>query len=140
MRNSTDRQSFPADRPQVGLAVRLCEVSPTTGASHLVSYTFFNLAYRGGNMAKPQRIEPGVPFSLEIPLNLMGHTFKRGWRIRLALSPSFYPTLWESPEAARVTLETGALGGCQRAPGGHGWRIDRRGHGELPFPPGRTGT
>ncbi len=100
--------NLSVDRPHAALAIRLCEVSPTTGASHLVSYSFWNLAYRGGDMAKPERIEPGVPFSLKVPLNLMGHTFKQGWRIRLALSPSFYPTLWENPEAATVTLETGA--------------------------------
>ena len=36
-----------------------------------------------------------MPFSFRVALNIMGHSFKKGWRIRLALSPSFYPTLWE---------------------------------------------
>lgn len=80
--------NLSADRPIAALAIRLCETSPKTGASHLVSYRFYNLAYRGGDMAKPERIEPGVPFTLRVPLNLMGHTFKKGWRIRLALSPN----------------------------------------------------
>jgi uncharacterized protein len=99
------------DRPIAALAVRLCEVSPETGASHLVTYRFFNPAYRGGDMAKPQAIEPGVKFSLRVKLNLMGHTFKQGWRVRLALSPSFYPTLWEGPEPAIVTLDAGEANG-----------------------------
>jgi hypothetical protein len=86
-------------------------VSPRTGASHLVGYRFYNLADRGNDMAKPERIEPGVPFTLRVPLNLMGHSFKKGWRIRLALSPSFYPTLWEGPEAAIITLKTGEAEG-----------------------------
>lgn len=47
------------DRPIAALAIRLCEISPETGASHLVTYRFFNPAYRGGDMAKPQAIEPG---------------------------------------------------------------------------------
>ena len=89
-------------------------MSPNTGASHLVTYRFFNLAYRGGDTAEPQTVEPGVPFSIRVPLNLMGHTFKQGWRIRLALSPSFYPTLWESPEAVTLTVETGET---ERLPG-----------------------
>ncbi len=52
-----------------------------------------------------------MPFSFRVVLNLMGHTFKRGWRIRLALSPSFYPTLWESPEAVTITLHMGEAEG-----------------------------
>jgi predicted acyl esterase len=99
------------DKPIAALAIRLCEVSPKTGASHLVSYRFFNPAYRGGDTAKPEAIAPGVPFALRVPLNIMGHTFKKGWRIRLAVSPSFYPILWESPEAATITLEAGETGG-----------------------------
>jgi predicted acyl esterase len=88
-------------------------VSPT-GESHLVTYRFYNLADRGGDMDKPQRIEPGVPFTLRVPLNIMGHIFKKGWRIRLSLSPSFYPTLWESPEPVTITLKAGEAAACRR--------------------------
>ena len=59
-----------------------------TQASHLVTYRFYNLAYRGGDMASPEKIEPGKTFTLRVPLNIAGHTFKKGWRIRLSLSPS----------------------------------------------------
>jgi predicted acyl esterase len=52
-------------------------------------------------MDKPERVQPGARFSLRMKLNLMGHTFKKGWRVRLALSPSFYPTLWASPDKDR---------------------------------------
>ena len=95
-----------ADAPVVSLAVRLCEVSPTTQASHLVSYRFFNLAYRRGDMARPERIVPGSPFRVRIPLNLIGHTFQKGWRVRLAFSPSFFPTMWQGPSRPRVTVHT----------------------------------
>jgi len=106
--------TLSVDRPIASLAIRLNEVSPNTGASHLVTYRFFNLAYRGGDAAEPQPVEPGVPFSIRVPLNVMGHTFKPGWRIRLAVSPSFYPTLWEPPEAVTLTVENARLPG-QRA-------------------------
>ncbi|HMK40442.1 MAG TPA: CocE/NonD family hydrolase [Methyloceanibacter sp.] len=99
--------TLSADRPIAALALRLNEVSPRTGASHLVCYRFCNLADRSGDLASPERVVPGEPFTFRVTLNLMGHSFKKGWRIRLALSPSFYPTLWESPEAATVTLHTG---------------------------------
>ena len=100
-----------ADRPIAALAIRLNEVSAKTGASHLVCYRFCNLAARSGDLAAPERIEPGVPFSFRVVLNMMGHSFKRGWRIRLTLSPSFYPTLWESPELVTITLHMGEADG-----------------------------
>lgn len=102
--------TLACDKPLASIAVRLCEISPKTRASHLVSYTFFNLCHRGGDPAVPQRITPGVPFSVRIPLNLTGHTFRKGWRIRLAISPSFFPTMWQSAEKATITLHTGAFG------------------------------
>jgi hypothetical protein len=57
-------------------------------------------------MARPERIVPGSPFRVRIPLNLVGHTFRRGWRIRLAFSPSFFPTMWQGPTRPRVTVHT----------------------------------
>jgi predicted acyl esterase len=95
--------------PLASVAVRLCEISPDTGASHLVTYRFFNLCYREGDFANPQRIEPDTPFNVSIPLNLVGHTFKQGWRIRLSISPSFFPTMWQSPEYPTITLHTGQI-------------------------------
>lgn len=103
----TVKLRLSCDKPVASIAVRLCEVSPKTNASHLVSYRFFNLCYRGGDMANPERIEPRVAFDVDIPLNVIGHTFKKGWRIRLSVSPSFFPTMWQAPERSRLTLYTG---------------------------------
>lgn len=110
------RLTLSCDAPLACVAVRLCEVSPLTGSSHLVSYRFFNLCYRSGDMSSPQPVEPNVPFHVCIPLNVIGHTFRRGWTIRLSLSPSFFPTLWQTQEAPVVTLHTGPLEGL--APSG----------------------
>lgn len=60
------------------VAVRLCEISPDTRAPHLVTYRFLNLSYRQGELTDSQRIEPDVTFDVSIPLNMIGHTFKRG--------------------------------------------------------------
>lgn len=104
--------TLTCDQPVVMLAVRLCEISPETRASsHLVSYTFYNPCYAGDNMAEPRRLQPGVPFRVEIPLNIMGHTFRAGWKIRLALSTSFFPTLWQGVRSASITVHTGPYEG-----------------------------
>jgi predicted acyl esterase len=95
-----------ADAPIVSLAVRLCEISPTTGASHLVTYRFFNVAYRKNELGPPVRLVPNAPTDVDFVLNLTGHTFKRGWRVRLSVSPSFFPTMWQGATAPRITLHT----------------------------------
>jgi putative CocE/NonD family hydrolase len=89
------------------IAVRLCEVSPSTGKSHLVTYKFFNLCYRNGDMSRPQPIPP-VPFAARIPLAITGHVFKRDWTVRLSISSFLFPTLWQSAEIPTLKLRTGA--------------------------------
>jgi len=105
--------TLAVNRPTASLSIRLCELEPETQASHLVTYRFYNLAHRGGDMASPEKIEPGKTFTLRVPLNIAGHTFKKGWRIRLSLSPSFYPTLWQTADAPTVTLFAGGADGFE---------------------------
>jgi putative CocE/NonD family hydrolase len=88
------------------IAVRLCEVSPETGKSHLVTYRFWNLGYLNGELGEPQPV-PSGRFTVKLPLNVMGHTFKRGWKIRLSISPANVPTLWRASGTAEVTLHAG---------------------------------
>lgn len=123
--------NLACDTPVASVAVRLCEVSPHTGASHLVSHRFYNLCYRRGDLSSPEAVEPGAVFSVRIPLDVTGHTFKRGWRIRLAVSPSFFPTMWESRQTPVLTVFTGPVKGLtasrlaipRRAPRDHDLRM-----------------
>jgi len=101
--------TMECDRPIASLDIRLSEVSPVTGRSHLVTYRFFNLAYRGGNMARPQPVRRGV-FTVRIPLNITGHVFKSGWKIRLSVSPAFFPTMWQSPQVPMIRVHAGRAG------------------------------
>jgi hypothetical protein len=86
--------------------VRLCEVSPDTGKSHLVTYRFWNLGYLNGELGEPQPV-PSGRFTVKLPLNVMGHTFKRGWKIRLSISPAYVPTLWRASEISELVVHAG---------------------------------
>lgn len=105
----TVRLNLKCDQPLSSLAIRLSEVSPRTGKSHLVTYRFVNLCYRDGDMANPRPV-PTDMIAVNTPLNLVGHIFKRRWKIRLSVSPFFFPTMWQSPQIATVTLHTGHVG------------------------------
>ncbi len=45
-----------------------------------------------------------------MPLSALGHAFPAGHRIRVALSPTYWPFAWPSPEPATLTLTAGKAG------------------------------
>ena len=95
-----------SNRRVAKLALRLCEVTPE-GKSWLVTYGLLNLTHRSGD-ENPSALVPGQAYDVAIDLSLIAHRFKRGNRIRLAVSESLWPLVWPSPEVATLTLTHGA--------------------------------
>ena len=85
------------------LMARLCEVSPD-GASARVALNPLNLAHFASH-ENPQALAAGTVYRAKILLSETGHIFKKGNRVRLALSTSYWPMLWPSAEVATVTLQ-----------------------------------
>ncbi len=98
-----------ADKPFALVAARLCEVAPD-GASTLVSWGLLNLARREGH-DRTVPLEPGRAYDVAFKLNAIGHRFSAGNRLRLALSPTYWPHAWPSPESATLSIEVGGQGG-----------------------------
>ncbi len=96
-----------SDKPQALLAARLCDVAPD-GSSLRVSYGLLNLTHRDGD-ATPVPLVPGQPYRVCITLCGIAYRFAPGHRIRLALSSSYWPIAWPSPEVATLTLLSGRL-------------------------------
>ena len=86
------------------LAVRLCEV--TEGKSWLVSYGMLNLTHRDSH-TQPTALEPEHAYDVVIPLYLVAHRFKKGSRIRVALSEALAAG-WPSPAIATLTVDLSA--------------------------------
>ncbi|MEQ8968699.1 MAG: CocE/NonD family hydrolase [Azospirillaceae bacterium] len=95
-----------ADRPIAQVAVRLCDVAPTDRAAR-VSFGILNLAHRDSHEA-PEPLEPGRRYRVVVTMNHIAQRFSRGHRIRVAISSSYWPLAWPSPEPARLTVHTGA--------------------------------
>jgi len=75
-----------------------------------VTYAFFNLAYRVGDVAHPEPLTPGEKFRVHVPMNLTGHTFRKGWKLRLSISPGYFPALWANTDAFTITVYAGESG------------------------------
>ncbi|MBL4953660.1 CocE/NonD family hydrolase [Neobacillus sp. YIM B02564] len=90
-----------ADRPNAFIVARLCDVAPD-GASTLVSWGMLNLTHRN-SYEFPEPLVSGQHYSISFRLNAAGYVLPAGHRWRLALSPTYWPHAWPSPEP--VTLQ-----------------------------------
>ncbi len=94
-----------ADRPLALVAARLDDVSPA-GVSALVAQQVFNLTHRDGH-ERPQALEPGRRYCVAVRLDAIAHAFPAGHRLRVAVSPTYWPLAWPSPEPVELTLAGG---------------------------------
>jgi uncharacterized protein len=95
---------FSVDRPVAQIGVRLSDIFPD-GAAQRASYAVFNLNHLAGH-DKPQQLEPGKRYRARIALNVLGHRFAAGHRLRLALSTAYWPLIWPTPERVTLTVHT----------------------------------
>jgi len=93
------------DRPNAFLAVRLEDVA-ADGSSTRVTYGLLNLTHRDGHES-PSRIEPGRRYRIRLRLNDVAHAFAAGNQFRVAVSTSYWPLAWPSPEPVTLSLFTG---------------------------------
>jgi uncharacterized protein len=93
------------DKPNALLAVRLCDVAPD-GASTLVSRGLLNLTHRESH-EQPTPLQPGERYRVKVRLNAIAHALPAGHRWRVAVSPTYWPHAWPSPEVVTLQLFTG---------------------------------
>ncbi|HJS69875.1 MAG TPA: CocE/NonD family hydrolase [Gaiellaceae bacterium] len=108
------RLELAVDRPSALLAVRLCDLAPD-GSSALVTRGILNLTHRESH-EHAEALEPGRRYEVRVPLDVITHSFPAGHRLRVAVSPTYWPWAWPSPEPVRLTLFSGALDLPERPP------------------------
>ena len=93
-----------ADRPAAFVVARLCDVAPD-GSSSLIARGVLNLTHREGH-DRVVPVVPGEAMTVRVPMQSTAYAVPAGHRLRLAVSPTYWPWIWPSPEA--VTLTAGA--------------------------------
>src|SRR5476651_108259 len=86
-------------------------VKKTSGASGSLAAAILlvdalNLTQRDSREFPAAR-EPGKRYRIRIQLRDRAHVFKAGNRLRVAMSTSYWPLIWPSPEAGTLTLFAG---------------------------------
>ena len=90
------------DRPNALIAARLNDVAPE-GSATQVTYGLLNLTHRESH-EHPEALEPGRRYRVRVQMNDIAHRFEAGQRIRVAISTSWWPRAWPSPEPVTLTL------------------------------------
>ncbi|MBS3652085.1 CocE/NonD family hydrolase [Pseudaminobacter sp. 19-2017] len=97
-----------ADKPLAQLAVRLSDVRPD-GSVTKMAMGFLNLAHRDGSEF-PEPLQPGAYYDVSVKLSAVGYRLPAGHRIRVSLSPSYWPVVWPSPERVELKVrDSGTL-------------------------------
>lgn len=92
-----------SDQKNALVAATLSEVL-TSGAVTRLSYGLLNLTHRGSDN-KPEFLEPGKAYNVTVRLNELGQRISSGSRLRLAISTTYFPMVWPSPEPATITID-----------------------------------
>ncbi|MFN7224895.1 MAG: CocE/NonD family hydrolase [Paracoccaceae bacterium] len=96
-----------SDKPLGFVVARLCDVAPD-GQSVRIAHGMLNLCHRHSR-EDPEPMEPGQRESVTFSLDQMAYRLAPGHRLRLALSNSYWPFVWPSPDQAVLTVSSGSL-------------------------------
>jgi uncharacterized protein len=97
-----------ADQPVAMISLRVCEVR-ADGTSLMVTRAQLNLCHRDSH-ADPSPLEPGKVYPVTLTLDSIAHRFAAGSRIRISVSPCYWPLAWPSPVPVTLTLHPGDTG------------------------------
>ena len=98
--------TLTSSEPIAMLAVRLSDVATDQKVTR-VTYGLLNLTHRTSR-EQPEHLVPGEPYRVRVRLNHIAQVFPRGHRLRLAVSTTYWPLAWPSPQSARLTILTGS--------------------------------
>ncbi|KAH8649821.1 galactose-binding domain-like protein [Xylariales sp. PMI_506] len=92
-----------ADKKDALVAAVLSEILADGSVTRL-SYGLLNLTHRN-NHTELEHLEPHKFYDVTVRMDECGQRLQAGSRLRLAVSSSFFPTVWPSPEPVTLTVD-----------------------------------
>ncbi len=96
------------DAETANLCARLVDIHPD-GTATRVSFGVLNLAHRDGNAA-PEPLIKSQQVRVTVTFDACGYRFRKGHRIRLSLSTSYWPMVLPPPEDPGLTIDIASIG------------------------------
>ncbi|WGI20917.1 CocE/NonD family hydrolase [Amylibacter sp. IMCC11727] len=103
----TVAMTLASDQPRAQVAVRLTDLRPD-GTSALIAHGFLNLRHRDGH-DRVVDMPVGEAVNVEVVLDQAAYRLPAGHRLRVAISPSYFPFVWPEEEPVTLTVTAGAL-------------------------------
>ena len=94
-----------ADKPVAFIPLRLNDVWPSGEVSR-ITYGLKNLCQRDSN-EYPSPLDPGRRYRIKIALDDIAWKIPKGHKLRVSLSPSYWPMMWPAPEPVTLTVYAG---------------------------------
>lgn len=101
------RLTLSANTPQAQIAVRLNHTLPD-GSSSRITYGVLNLTHRDSH-SDPQPLPVGESVEAVFDLDHIAYRVPKGHRLRVAISSSYWPLIWPSPEQTTLQLQKGEI-------------------------------
>jgi predicted acyl esterase len=101
------RLRLASSAPLGFVVARLNDVAPD-GSSVRIAHGMLNLCHRDSREA-PAPMVPGQEAEVVFDIDQMAYRLAPGHRLRLALSNSYWPFVWPSPQAGVLTMTGGSL-------------------------------
>ena len=87
--------------------VRICDVFKD-GASTLITLGVLNLTHRDGHdVTDVKPLVPGQRYKVKIKCISIGYTVPKGNKIRVAVTPNYFPLVWPPQKAVNLQVTTG---------------------------------
>ncbi len=100
--------TLKADKPMAMVVARLCDLRPD-GSSALITMGVLNLTHHDSS-ENPAHLVSGETFTASFALDQIAYRLPPGHRLRIALSTSFWPFVWPSPELVILQVASGTIG------------------------------
>lgn len=96
-----------SDQARAQVAVRLCDLR-RDGTSALIAHGFLNLRHRDGH-DRVVDMPVGEAVDVEVVLDQAAYRIPAGHRLRVAISPSYFPFVWPEDEMVTLKIEAGSV-------------------------------